>query len=201
MLSGFGVGWTIEPDTLDFGINAMGAYDTLYLYISNFEAEDLSVDSMNWDDPAFIVQPQTFIVAQGETYMLPVVIHTFISGFHDTNLELYTNNGEVSIYLTGWIFFSSVEEQPLPREWVINPIHPNPFNEVLSLSFVLPETEELNVSILNILGEKIAVLIEGEIPGGYHQIGWNAGGCSSGLYFIVWEGKRGRIVQKAVLIK
>ena len=201
MLSGFGVGWTIEPDTLDFGINSMGSYDTLYLYISNFVSEDLSVDSMDWDNPAFMVQPQTFIVSQGETYVLPVVMHTLISGFHDADLEIYTNNGEVPVYLTGWIFFSYVEEQPLPKEWVIYPVHPNPFNETLSLNFVLPETEEMNVSILNILGEKIDVLIDGEISGGYHQISWNADGCSSGLYFIIWEGKWGRIVQKAVLIK
>jgi len=66
--------------------------------------------------------------------------------------------------------------------------YPNPFNPETVFSFALPEVANVNLSIFNILGQRIATLIDKTMPAGEHQILW--GGfdsenhqAASGIYF------------------
>jgi hypothetical protein len=47
----------------------------------------------------------------------------------------------------------------------------------------LPERSKVNLSVYNLLGEKVAELINDELSAGYHETQWNASGFSSGIYF------------------
>jgi len=200
-MMGYGVGWTIDPDTLDFGFTVMGDYDTLSFYCANFENEQLIVDSMKWTDMAFQVSPTTFSVDSGETMEVPVVLHTFSSGYHGNNLYVYTNKGDVTVRMIAWVFFSGVEDKVLPGEWSFAPVTPNPFNQSLNISFTITGKEEVRLSVWNIRGEQVALLTEGEHLAGEYHYNWEADNCSSGLYFILLESDRGRFTQKAVLLK
>jgi hypothetical protein len=61
--------------------------------------------------------------------------------------------------------------------------HPNPFNASTTIEFTLPEESDMRLSIYNILGQKIAVLFDGQKPAGEHSVAWNAGDVPSGVYF------------------
>ncbi|MFC1512365.1 T9SS type A sorting domain-containing protein [Candidatus Latescibacterota bacterium] len=61
--------------------------------------------------------------------------------------------------------------------------YPNPFNPVTTINFSLPQSEYVTLTIYNTLGERIATLVEGEIPAGTHSAVWNAKGFASGIYF------------------
>jgi predicted phosphodiesterase len=60
--------------------------------------------------------------------------------------------------------------------------YPNPFNPVTMITYQLPITSEVDLSIYNILGEKVATLIYGMKPAGNHQVEWDATGHASGVY-------------------
>src|ERR1035437_3641327 len=79
--------------------------------------------------------------------------------------------------------------------------YPNPFNPSTTISFTLPEQSRVVLSIYNELGEKVAVLFNGEQEAGMHNIEWNASKFVSGVYF--YELKTGKFssVKKLSLMK
>ena len=60
---------------------------------------------------------------------------------------------------------------------------PNPFNPTTTIGFGIPEKGNVRLSVLNILGEEIKVLLNEEKEAGYHSIDFNASDLPSGVYF------------------
>lgn len=73
--------------------------------------------------------------------------------------------------------------QDLPEEFAVYQNHPNPFNPSTTISFSIPESERVTLSIFNITGQKIAELHDGVMAAGKHSIIWNASSMPSGTYF------------------
>ncbi|MBN8707270.1 MAG: T9SS type A sorting domain-containing protein [Bacteroidetes bacterium] len=61
--------------------------------------------------------------------------------------------------------------------------YPNPFNPSTVIKFNLPEVSTVVVKVHNIIGQEIAVLVNGKMDAGVKEIRFNAKGLSSGLYF------------------
>ena len=61
--------------------------------------------------------------------------------------------------------------------------YPNPFNPTTTIGFGIPENGNVRLSILNILGEEIKILLNKEKEAGYHSIDFDASGLPSGVYF------------------
>lgn len=71
----------------------------------------------------------------------------------------------------------------LPQEIDLKPNYPNPFNPTTTIRFTLPIQNRVTVEIFNILGRKIATLIDDEsFQAGLHKVTWNASEVSSGTY-------------------
>ena len=49
--------------------------------------------------------------------------------------------------------------------------------------FALPEASRVSLEVYNVLGQKVASIVEGFYPAGYHQIEFNARDLASGTYF------------------
>ncbi len=61
--------------------------------------------------------------------------------------------------------------------------YPNPFNAQTTISYHLPEASPVSLSIYNILGQKVATLVDGIQQAGEHKVVWDAAKIASGLYF------------------
>jgi len=61
--------------------------------------------------------------------------------------------------------------------------YPNPFNTQTKIIFSLSKTEEVDLTIYNILGQKAATLFTGQKSAGKHIVSWDADEFSSGVYF------------------
>ena len=64
---------------------------------------------------------------------------------------------------------------------------PNPFNPSTTLRFQLWRDALTTVRVFNLRGEQVAVLHEGEMSAGSHQLVWQAGSVASGLYVLSVE--------------
>jgi hypothetical protein len=71
--------------------------------------------------------------------------------------------------------------------------YPNPFNPTTTIGFGIPEKGNVRLSILNILGEEISVLLNEEKEAGYHSVEFDASKLPSGVYF--YQLKSGSFVQ------
>ncbi len=62
--------------------------------------------------------------------------------------------------------------------------YPNPFNPATAIKFVLPRAGRVQLVVFNVLGQKIATLVENEfLAPGQHVRSWEASGVASGVYF------------------
>jgi predicted GH43/DUF377 family glycosyl hydrolase len=61
--------------------------------------------------------------------------------------------------------------------------YPNPFNPTTTIGYVLQEKSNAKLTLLNSLGEEIAVLVNEEQDKGYHKVEYNASTLVSGVYF------------------
>lgn len=62
--------------------------------------------------------------------------------------------------------------------------YPNPFGSNLTIRFSLPQTEEMTISIYDILGRKLEEIIRGNYLAGIHEIYWQKSGMSPGIYLL-----------------
>ncbi|MCA9758577.1 MAG: right-handed parallel beta-helix repeat-containing protein [Candidatus Eisenbacteria bacterium] len=82
-------------------------------------------------------------------------------------------------------------------------LHPNPSPGPTSLSLRIPHTDSVEASLHDVSGRRIAILFEGTLPSGHHEISWDGRGeggrpVTNGVYFYkvrVGDAEgRGRIV-------
>jgi photosystem II stability/assembly factor-like uncharacterized protein len=73
------------------------------------------------------------------------------------------------------------ERQPTDLE--LNQNFPNPFNSTTTFSFSLPTSEFVSLKVLDVTGKEVATLAVQEMNAGKHNLQWNAGNLSSGVYF------------------
>ena len=62
----------------------------------------------------------------------------------------------------------------IPEEYALHANYPNPFNPTTSIKFDLPEQSVVRLSVFNILGQEVAVLVNGVVEAGFRNVEWNA---------------------------
>jgi endonuclease/exonuclease/phosphatase family metal-dependent hydrolase len=79
--------------------------------------------------------------------------------------------------------------------------YPNPFNPVTVINYQLPMTNDVELSVYNILGQKIATLVSERQAAGTYQVEWNAKEFASGIYYYILQAGDFVQVRKMVLIR
>lgn len=74
-------------------------------------------------------------------------------------------------------------EQVVPSRYRLAQNFPNPFNSSTTIGYELPIASEIKIEIFDILGRKVAIIVDGFQEAGYHRANWNAEYTPSGLYF------------------
>jgi hypothetical protein len=88
-----------------------------------------------------------------------------------------------------------------PHEFFISQNYPNPFNATTVIHYSLPDPSNVAIEIYDLLGRRVETLMQGEQPAGYHQIIWDAGDKSSGMYFYRIQAGEYTEMKKMVLLK
>jgi hypothetical protein len=89
----------------------------------------------------------------------------------------------------------------LPVVYQLKQNYPNPFNPKTIINYELPITKNVDLSIYNILGEKVVTLISARKEAGYHQVEWNASGIASGVYYYMINAGEFQDVKKMILLR
>ena len=71
----------------------------------------------------------------------------------------------------------------VPDVFALNQNYPNPFNPSTEISFGLPVASHVDLTIYNVLGQKVETLVDREMEAGFHTVTWNADKVSTGVYF------------------
>ena len=77
-----------------------------------------------------------------------------------------------------------VESNEIEADFVLNKAYPNPFNPRTAINYQLSAVSNIDLSIYNTAGEKVATLFSGKQSAGQHQLLWNAAKHPSGIYLL-----------------
>jgi Zn-dependent metalloprotease len=89
----------------------------------------------------------------------------------------------------------------LPVKFALWQNFPNPFNPSTVISWQLAASSNVDLSIFNLLGQKVVTLISENQPAGYYQVEWDATNFASGIYYYRLEAGEFREVKKMILIR
>lgn len=88
-----------------------------------------------------------------------------------------------------------------PTEFSLSQNYPNPFNPSTAIAFALPKESNVKLSVYNMLGEEVAVLVNGVMSAGNHSVDFSATNLNSGMYVYRIEAGEFSSVRKMTLLK
>ncbi len=88
-----------------------------------------------------------------------------------------------------------------PSTFALEQNYPNPFNPTTTINYSLDKASNVNISIYNILGEKVETLLSSFEAAGSHNIVFDASALPSGVYFYRLNAEGMSMTKKMVLIK
>jgi hypothetical protein len=109
--------------------------------------------------------------------------------------------GDGSTALQLEISTAVAEALPAPLSFRLGEIYPNPFNPSTTIRFTAGQTAPLRLSVFDLLGRRVATLVDGRVAAGEHQVVWDAGTSASGLYLVQLEGPGLNEVRRVSLIR
>ncbi len=97
-------------------------------------------------------------------------------------------------------------EGNLPREFSVSQNYPNPFNPTTTIDYSVPRKSQVNLSVYNVLGQKVATLVNQEMAAGKYRAVWDGKAdsgnpLSSGIYFYKFEADNFVKTTKMVMLK
>jgi len=94
-----------------------------------------------------------------------------------------------------------LESEQLPDRFALYPNYPNPFNPMTEIRFDLPVASTIQLTIYNVLGQKVTTLVDGHREAGRRTVGWDASRHASGVYFYRLETPTYTNTRKMLLLK
>jgi hypothetical protein len=160
--------------------------DSLLLYRFAFIPDGWSytVSDSNWiytPDTIHVEITHDDVIAEEDTAR--VVFYAF------SPEDEFAGSAEVMVYDPGpMVSVAQVPDAGLPQTFELTQNFPNPFNPMTNIEFALPEASDVTVEVVNILGQRVAELIDNRLPAGTYRVEWNgkdfAGKpVATGIYF------------------
>ena len=116
-------------------------------------------------------------------------------GKYSYRLKQIDTDGQFSYSKTIQVNFGSAVKFELSQNY------PNPFNPVTTIQFSIPQSGNVKLTVFNILGEQVAVLVNEFKDSGVHTINFDAGQFNSGLYVYKLESSGFVQTRKMLLVK
>lgn len=178
--------WTTYSESGNYGFAVERTFDT--------------TNTKSWSEIAIIHGSETSVTQKNYEY-LDFELRPGHRSYRLRQIDLdgsTTLSGMLTITVSG------------PTEYRLEQNYPNPFylqgqtarvsNPITTILFSLPKMSEVTITVYNVLGEKVAALVEKRsLTAGIHSLEWNASGLCTGLYFYKMETADFVQVKKVVL--
>ena len=113
----------------------------------------------------------------------------------------YNDLGGVGTFVVPVITGVKSENLPNSFNFKLYQNYPNPFNPVTTIRFEVPHSQNIELTIYDILGREVKTLFKGTTPAGIMAVDFNADGFSSGIYIYRIKGDGFTASKKLMLLK
>lgn len=91
--------------------------------------------------------------------------------------------------------------QSIVTDYRLEQNYPNPFNPTTQITYSIPKTEKVRLTVYNVLGNEIAELVNETKDAGTYTVKFNAQNLASGVYFYQLNAGSSTLVRKMLLLK
>ncbi len=150
----------------------------------------------------------------------PKEISLFNSQFYITDIDVDDGKIYASAFDYGMMILrndlatDNEEHETIPMEYTLKQNYPNPFNPTTTIEFSIPtppislpllrggtEGGVVTLKVYDVLGKEVAVLVNGVLNGGKHEVTFNASELASGIYFYTLKAGEFTQTNKMILLK
>jgi len=110
------------------------------------------------------------------------------------------NNGRILKTVNGGIGIQQISTN-VPEGFKLSQNYPNPFNPVTNITFSVPKTSEVKLTVYDAAGKQTAALFNGRLSAGTYNYDFDAAHLASGIYFYTLEAESFIETKKMVLVK
>ena len=89
----------------------------------------------------------------------------------------------------------------IPDKFELYQNYPNPFNPSTTIKYDLPKQSSVKIEVFDIMGRKVATLVDETMKAGSYQMHWNAKQFASGVYFYRLQAGNYSAAKKLLLLK
>lgn len=192
--------WNNEPEEI-YGIDHFNGPPVIAITHSDIEGGETGINFENgtvyWmigsidDDPLFLGMGDYPYSLNFDSPCIDSGTLTFVPGYELPDFDLLGNTriwgDTVDMGAYEWQGTGTINDQfPITNIQLTN--YPNPFNPTTTIEFSIQNDSNINLSIYNIKGQKIKILVQNEFTKGSHSIIWNGNdesgkSVSSGIYY------------------
>ena len=187
----FGIANLLAPSMVSSiytgGYGYMAAVSGNYCYVAS---EATGIRAVNITNPAAPVEagyydgvPQSRGVTANGAYIYTAEKVDGVSIYHNDLVTSVGGGGSV------------------PGKFDLSQNYPNPFNPTTNIAIELPERAFVTLEVYNVLGQRVGVLLRGQMPEGSFTVPFNASALSSGTYIYRLQANGFSSVRKMMLVK
>lgn len=111
-----------------------------------------------------------------------------------------------SEWSTVWTFTTSMATgtegvAEIPNDVELNQNYPNPFNPATIIEYGIPESGHVQLEVFNVLGQRVAILVDEQQQAGFHTVTFDGSDLASGVYFYRIQSGDRQITNRMTFIK
>ncbi len=163
---------------------------------TGFKIERSSNSGVNWSLINTVTMNITFYSDSGLAHS--TIYHYRVYAYNQAGNSGYSNIAFDTTFTP--VSIGSTHNE-LPKKYKLYQNNPNPFNPVTSINFDIVSKGLVKLSVYNVLGNEIEVLINNELQAGSYTVKWNGNNYPSAIYFYRLEVNSFVKTKKMALIK
>jgi extracellular elastinolytic metalloproteinase len=119
----------------------------------------------------------------------------------DQGLPTSVNDGTAAFDVPTACLNVSTDDGVQPDILALEAVYPNPTVASANIRFALPVSGDVALEVIDMLGRRVALLIDDLLPAGVHEATWTTSGIGSGSYIVRLRAGRDHLTQRVTVIR
>jgi hypothetical protein len=178
-----------------------GAFDARFVGDSRISAEDQATIHIQSSHYPVAIEASNLPADGSTSYTL-----TEYSQGREGASHILTNGVPIHVSSPEVSSLRLAKAQPSPIAFAFEQNSPNPFNPSTKINYQVPSASQVTIEVFNVLGEKVATLVDEVKDAGYYNIVWNGRNdnnapVASGMYIYSMQADKFSSVKKMMFLK